>query len=351
MRAKWKLSKVPPGHIYDPVTRERDPDRDPQHLAFLRSLPCAVLAHPLPGATRCRYGVEAHHPTGAGMALRDGDTRAFSLCHGHHMEFHDLRGTFRGWTKAQRRDWQERMSDAYARKPHNTGTFLGAEAGQVYGRITLTGGVKREGAYTLVEGECACKTRRWFRLSRLREGKVTSCGCWRKERTAVLKLGTTHGLSQTAEHSAWAHMKARCYNPKAQRYKRYGARGIYVCAAWKDDFEQFFRDVGARPSTAHSIDRIDNDGSYTCGKCPECISRQAKANCRWGTRAEQVASRSTTEYYDYRGERRQLGELAKTHGLTKAAVRARLKAGWTLHTALITPVQKRTRLGALRREL
>jgi hypothetical protein len=39
-------------------------------------------------------------------------------------------------------------------------------------------------------------------------------------------------------------------------------------------------DLGDKPSPAHSLDRIDNDGSYT------------KGNVRWATPTEQAANRT-----------------------------------------------------------
>jgi hypothetical protein len=74
-------------------------------------------------------------------------------------------------------------------------------------------------------------------------------------------------------------MKARVLNAGRADFKNYGGRGIRVCPAWLESFEQFLADVGSRPSSAHSLDRINNDGNYESG------------NVRWATKAEQAANR------------------------------------------------------------
>lgn len=80
---------------------------------------------------------------------------------------------------------------------------------------------------------------------------------------------------RSPEYVAWIDIIQRCANPNNVAYHYYGGRGISVCEAWKTSFVSFLEHVGARPSSAHSIDRINNGGNYEPG------------NVRWATRLEQ----------------------------------------------------------------
>ncbi len=83
--------------------------RDPRHLAHIRTQSCCAGML----LTPCYGPVEAHHRTGAGLALKADDHEVMPLCLQHHREFHGACGAFRDWTKAQRKEWQENMVQLY----------------------------------------------------------------------------------------------------------------------------------------------------------------------------------------------------------------------------------------------
>lgn len=94
-------------------------------------------------------------------------------------------------------------------------------------------------------------------------------------RSGVTANGQKNG---TAEYRAWIMLRQRCHNPRARKFPDYGGRGIRVCERWMD-FAAFLADMGPKPSPAHSIDRVNNDGNYEPG------------NCRWATPKEQSNNR------------------------------------------------------------
>lgn len=155
--------------------------------------------------------------------------------------------------------------------------------GMRYGRLVT---VRREPATKRAKDlwhcRCDCGGEKSVRAVSLRRGATVSCGCVRS--ACVSQLMRRHGFGGRGEHRIyriWSAMKSRCYNPRTINYKYYGARGISVCARWRDSFEAFLADMGQPPTPTHSIDRIHNDRGYE------------PANCRWATAAEQNANRRT----------------------------------------------------------
>lgn len=148
--------------------------------------------------------------------------------------------------------------------------------GQRFGRLMVMGkaekphGIKNRGAWWTCRCDCGIYTD--VTGDSLRRGTTRSCGCLQKETART--DSTTHGLSKSPEYKIWNSMIQRCRTDGGD--SRYGGRGIEVCARWKNSFEEFYRDMGPRPSENHTLDRRNNDGNYEPG------------NCRWTSQTVQI---------------------------------------------------------------
>lgn len=166
---------------------------------------------------------------------------------------------------------------------------------------------------------CDCGKRITVRSKELLVGDTRSCGCAKDGSWNV-----THGLRHTPEYRIWTGMKGRCSNPNRINYVEYGGRGVTICDRWHK-FENFYEDMGARPSKAHSIDRMNNDGPY------------APENCRWATKKEQANNRRTNLVISYGGRAWNLSELSAHLEIPKTTLRYRHIHG----LGLIEPIKRR----------
>lgn len=145
-----------------------------------------------------------------------------------------------------------------------------------------------------------------------------SCGC------NQFGHNKKHGKHGTREYIAWKAMRQRCNDPNSIGYPNYGGRGIKVCDRW-DDFSLFFADIGPAPSTAHTPERIDNDGNYEPG------------NVRWATRAEQSRNTRVNHLLTFQGRTQPVVDWADELGLKRDTVYRRLYRGWSIEKTLTTP--------------
>ena len=123
--------------------------------------------------------------------------------------------------------------------------------------------------------QCDCGVRVPILNAHLQSGNSKSCGC--RSKRGVHSPRTIHGMSRTPEQATYCGAKVRCTKPSVRNWKHYGGRGIEF--RFKS-FEEFYRELGPRPSAKHSLDRFpNNDGHYE------------KGNVRWATLSEQNSNR------------------------------------------------------------
>ncbi len=173
--------------------------------------------------------------------------------------------------------------------------------------------------------QCDCGEITTVHANALLRGATTSCGCYRKQWAS--ENAKEHGLSKTVEYHVWRGMIQRCTDPNTDCYDRYGGRGITVCARWRKSFEAFLGDMGKRPSSAHSVERIDNAGGYE------------PSNCRWATDTEQSNNRRSNHILTHRGVTGSMKTIWKRFAVAELAYgtfAARVRDGWDLTRALST---------------
>jgi hypothetical protein len=140
--------------------------------------------------------------------------------------------------------------------------------------------------------------------------------------------------SRSKEYRCYVRMIHRCHNPDYGGYERYGARGIAVCARWRESFANFLSDMGRAPTPEHSIEREKNDQGYS----PD--------NCKWATREVQDNNRRTSVHLEFDGRRQTIAQWAREMGVSRKKLWKRKKLGWADNEVLreLPPVPRGGRL-------
>jgi hypothetical protein len=156
-------------------------------------------------------------------------------------------------------------------------TSLKDIVGQRFARLKVIEFAGRKDGHALWLCVCDCGEEHTVKGFRLRSGNAKSCGCLKSElgrkKVGVVNAAFKHGMFGTPEYVAYYGAKQRCTNPKGTSYKDYGGSGIKFLFT---SFEQWFAELGPKPTPKHSGDRFpNNEGNYEPG------------NVRWATAKEQ----------------------------------------------------------------
>ncbi len=170
---------------------------------------------------------------------------------------------------------------------------------------------------------CACGNTKIIHGGNLSKG-TSSCGCLAIE--SIKRIATTHGRARTPEHQIWWGMLQRCNDPSCSSYEDYGAKGIKVAKRWMK-FENFFEDMGLKPTPSHQLDRYPNRlGDYEPG------------NVRWTTCRENQRNRTNAFDISHNGVTQCLTAWAEQLGINMFTLWRRIRVyKWSIDKALTTP--------------
>jgi hypothetical protein len=154
----------------------------------------------------------------------------------------------------------------------------------------------------------------------LTSGHTKSCGCNRYAFPGYNRQKHGHAKldCRQPEFNTWMNIKARCYNKNNSHYKYYGGKGVIVCDRWLGDngYENFYADMGPRPSKKHSIDRYpDVNGNYDPN------------NTRWATTKQQNRNKTNNHWIEYKGENLILADWAAKLSIKTSQIIYFLKKG------------------------
>lgn len=202
--------------------------------------------------------------------------------------------------------------------------------GATFGRLTVLSyagsRIGKDKRYHYWACSCSCGKTAVVRGHCLSGGATRSCGCILREynRSGVARL--VHGMKDSPEYTTWCVMRQRCNDPNCRSFPDYGGRGITVCDTWDRSFVDFLADMGLRPSSGHSIDRIDRDGPYS------------RENCRWATRGEQANNKRNNRFLVHEGETLTAAEWSRRIGISGHTILKRIDVyGWSVAMSLTVP--------------
>ena len=192
--------------------------------------------------------------------------------------------------------------------------------GQRFGRWLVLRCLQRghtdaDGTQYSTEWECRCECGKVkpVKASSLKKGVSNSCGCLRNEQFSIARA--IHNKCKVPEYGTWRRMISRCLNPKDPAYLNYGGRGIDMDPRWLD-INVFLNDMGSKPSSKHSIERVKNEVGYW------------PWNCVWATGVDQANNRRSNRLITLGGVTKTVAQWSRETGIKYGTIMSRIRYGW-----------------------
>lgn len=198
--------------------------------------------------------------------------------------------------------------------------------GMTFGRMEVIGFYKAGYAGHPVKWlcKCSCGVVKAIEGTKLRQGEVQSCGCWRKE--SCRKIAYKHGYSNKKDltYDAWRCMRARCLGNDLQHKKYYSK--VKICKRWLS-FKKFLTDMGIR-KPGMTLHRLNNAKGYF------------KTNCVWANAKTQQRNTRRNVLIIYKGIEAPIAFWAEKYNFPYETFRQRIKRGWSIEKAITTSIQR-----------
>lgn len=188
-------------------------------------------------------------------------------------------------------------------------------SGQIFGQLAVLGYVGLYRGRTAWLVQCDCGKTTVIRGGNLLKG-ARSCGCNHG------CGGVTANRQRPSEHAAYHSAKARCNRITHREYARYGKRGIEFRF---ESFQEFYTELGKKPSPELTLERIDNNGHYE------------KGNVKWATPGEQNRNTRRVHWLTINDETLCVTDWANRMGRRPSYIWYRLSQGWCGTCAVYLP--------------
>lgn len=163
------------------------------------------------------------------------------------------------------------------------------------------------------------------RISDVKNGKSTTC-------CKGFRGIENHGFSSHSLYAVYNGILRRCYCATEPAYKDYGARGVIVCAEWRNDKISFFK--WAIENGWQNGLQIDKDIIPKKLGVPALL--YSPETCCFVTPRINSRNRRNNNLLTYKGETMCIAEWADKLSINKQTISSRIRYGMTMDKVLST---------------